>query len=242
MKEKPIPTGFIRRYSKMNEMEKEMELTWRVALKEEVEKPYFKRLKDFLQREYQGYTVYPPAEKIMTAFTLTPLDKVKAVILGQDPYHAPGQAVGLAFSVPEGAPIPCSLQNIYTELDAEYAACAHKSGDLTPWARQGVLLLNSVLTVRKGEPGSHAGYGWETYTDAVLSVLNGLNRPIVYLLWGNYAREKKELITNEKQLVLEAAHPSPFSARRGFFGCGHFTKCNEFLISHGVEPIDWKIE
>lgn len=216
-------------------------MNWNQALQSQTTQAYFQKLHSFLKTEYATQTVYPPLDKVMKALELTPLDDVKCVILGQDPYHEPGQAMGLSFSVEKGITIPRSLQNIYKELQNEYGYAIPNNGDLTPWAKQGVLLLNSVLTVRAHAAGSHAGQGWETYTDAILTALNGIDKPIVYLLWGNYARAKKTLITNPKQLILETTHPSPFSADRGFLGCGHFRKCNDFLIANNLQPINWQI-
>lgn len=164
------------------------------------------------------------------------------MILGQDPYHEPNQAMGLSFSVNDGVTIPRSLKNIYTELQNELGCYIPNNGNLTKWAKQGVLLLNSILTVRAHDAASHAGHGWETYTDNILSALNQRNEPIVFILWGRYARDKKCLITNRNHLILESPHPSPYSADKGFFGCGHFRRCNEFLESHGITPIDWQIE
>ena len=172
---------------------------------------------------------------------LTPFDKVKCVIIGQDPYHEPNQAMGLSFSVPDTTPIPPSLQNIYTELNNEFGYPIPNTGNLTKWAKQGVLLLNAVLTVRAHQAASHRNQGWEQYTDAIIKTLNTKETPVVYLLWGAYARNKKTLITNPQHLILEAPHPSPLSAYRGFLGCGHFKKCNEYLVSKGITPIDWQI-
>jgi uracil-DNA glycosylase len=217
-------------------------MNWDTALAEERQKDYYKNLHAFLQDEYDKNTIYPPVDCIMKALELTSLDNVKVVILGQDPYHQPGQAMGLSFSVPTGTSVPRSLQNIYRELHTEYNCYIPDNGDLTPWAKQGVLLLNSVLTVRENTPGSHAHRGWELYTNQILRVLNTQERPIVYMLWGNYAKAKQSLITNKRHLVLTAAHPSPFSANNGFFGCGHFKKCNEYLMTCGLQPINWQIE
>lgn len=203
-------------------------------------KEYYKELVRFLNGEYVNHTCYPPMHNVLNAFELTPFDSVKCVILGQDPYHEPGQAMGLAFSVPKGVTIPRSLKNIYKEIEAEYGYPVPDHGDLTSWARQGVLLLNTVLTVREHAAGSHAGHGWEIFTDNIIKELNNSENPIVFMLWGNKAREKRNLISGN-HLVLEAAHPSPFSANKGFFGCGHFKKCNDWLEKHGVEPIDWRI-
>lgn len=217
-------------------------MDWNEALKEEQSKDYYNNLHEFLQNEYNTQTIYPPVDKVMNALNLTPFDKIKVVILGQDPYHEPGQAMGLSFSVPQGIAIPRSLQNIYKELESEYGCYIPNNGDLTYWAEQGVLLLNSVLTVRAHNAGSHSGKGWEQYTDAIIQALETNDNPIVYLLWGNYARSKATLITNPNHLVLETTHPSPFSARYGFMGCGHFKKCNEFLSARNVQPIDWQIK
>ncbi len=183
--------------------------------------------------------VYPPAGMELRALELTPFDAVRVVILGQDPYHGPGQAHGLAFSVPEGLRTPPSLRNVFKELDASCGAVAGRSTDLTPWARQGVLLLNAVLTVRAGKPGSHARLGWEGVTDAIIGALSEQREGLVFLLWGNFARSKAALVDRERHLVLTAAHPSPFSAHRGFLGCGHFAAVNEHLAARGEKPVDW---
>lgn len=174
--------------------------------------------------------------------TLTPLDAVKCVIVGQDPYHTPGQAMGLSFATPKGRPVQPSLQNIYKELHDELGIDIPSHGDLTPWARQGVLLLNSVLTVQAHQAASHQNFGWERYTDAILQEVNRKQAPVVYMLWGRYARDKARFLNNKNHLVLESPHPSPFSADSGFFGNGHFKKCNQFLAGHGVDPIDWRIQ
>ena len=213
---------------------------WSRFLKAEAQKSYYQEtLQPFLDQEYATHTVYPVRENIFRALELTPLSDVKAVILGQDPYHEPGQAQGLAFSVPEGTPLPPSLRNIYEELDAEFGCGIPKSGNLESWARQGVLLLNTVLTVRAHEANSHAGHGWETFTDAVLMELNRQNRPIVFLLWGGHARKKAALLDNPGHLILKTSHPSPLSVYRGFRGCGHFRACNEFLIANDLDPVRW---
>lgn len=217
-------------------------MNWDSVRQQEEQKDYYKQLDAFLLDEYLHQTVYPPAEKVFNALKLTALDKVKCVIIGQDPYHEPGQAMGLSFSVPQGVAIPRSLQNIYKELQNECGCYIPNNGDLTYWAEQGVLLLNSVLTVRAHNAGSHAGKGWEQYTDVILQAINKQDRPIVYMLWGNYAKAKAEYVDNAKHLVLKASHPSPYSANYGFFGCGHFKKCNEFLESNGITPIDWQIK
>lgn len=217
-------------------------MNWETFNENEKSKEYYNDLYDFVKKEYETTTCYPPFEKILNALNLTPYDDVKCVILGQDPYHEPNQAMGLSFSVEPGVTIPRSLQNIYKELHDELGCYIPNNGDLTKWAKQGVLLLNSVLTVRAHKAASHADHGWETYTDAILSELNKKDTPIVFLLWGNFARSKKTLITNPKHLILEATHPSPFSASSGFFGCNHFKKCNDYLATNGLSPIDWQIE
>ena len=214
---------------------------WDNKLKDEYTKDYYKNLYEFVTKEYATQTIYPPSNLILNALNLTPFDKVKCVIIGQDPYHEPNQAMGLSFSVPDTTPIPPSLQNIYTELNNEFGYPIPNTGNLTKWAKQGVLLLNAVLTVRAHQAASHRNQGWEQYTDAIIKALNTKETPVVYLLWGVYARNKKTLITNPQHLILEAPHPSPLSAYRGFFGCGHFKKCNEYLVSKGITPIDWQI-
>ncbi len=213
---------------------------WDELFLEEFNKPYFKNLKNFLLQEYATKTVYPPKSLILNAFDQTPYDKVKVVILGQDPYYNPGQAMGMSFSVNKGVAVPKSLQNMFKEIADDIGRpSAIEGGDLTPWARQGVLLLNTVLTVVAGQPNSHKGVGWETFTDAVINKLNSRNTPTVFLLWGRNALDKRALITNPTHLVLTAAHPSPLSAFNGFFGCRHFSKTNEFLRKNGLEEIVW---
>lgn len=213
---------------------------WDELFLEEFNKPYFKNLKNFLLQEYATRTVYPPKSLILNAFDQTPYDKVKVVILGQDPYYNPGQAMGMSFSVNKGVAVPKSLQNMFKEIADDIGRpSAIEGGDLTPWARQGVLLLNTVLTVVAGQPNSHKGMGWETFTDAVINKLNSRNTPTVFLLWGRNALDKRALITNPTHLVLTAAHPSPLSAFNGFFGCRHFSKTNEFLRRNGLEEIVW---
>ncbi len=213
---------------------------WDELFLEEFNKPYFKNLKNFLLQEYATRTVYPPKSLILNAFDQTPYDKVKVVILGQDPYYNPGQAMGMSFSVNKGVAVPKSLQNMFKEIADDIGRpSAIEGGDLTPWARQGVLLLNTVLTVVAGQPNSHKGVGWETFTDAVIKKLNSRNTPTVFLLWGRNALDKRALITNPTHLVLTAAHPSPLSAFNGFFGCRHFSKTNEFLRKNGLEEIVW---
>ncbi len=215
---------------------------WLPYLKAEFSKPYYKSLYEFIKKEYSERVIYPPSDEIFSALMHTPIDKIKVVLLGQDPYHEPGQAHGMSFSVKPGVKTPPSLQNMYKELKDELGLYIPNNGYLMKWAHQGVLLLNTVLTVRRGEANSHKGRGWEQFTDAVISAVNTQDRPVVYFLWGSNARSKKNLITNSKHLVLEAPHPSPLSAYNGFFGCGHFKRANEFLESKGIEPIDWQIE
>ena len=216
--------------------------SWDELIRAESAKPYFaEKLAPFIEKEYESGTVYPEKKNIFRALELTALPDVKAVILGQDPYHEPGQAHGLAFSVPDGIAIPPSLRNIYEELKTEYGYDIPTSGNLEPWARQGVLLLNTVLTVRAHEANSHAGRGWEIFTDAVLRELNLQNRPLVFMLWGGNAQKKAALISNPSHLVLKTSHPSPLSVYRGFRGCGHFKACNTFLAEKGLPPVDWKL-
>lgn len=216
--------------------------TWDKFLNEEFQKPYFKELSEFLKREYRTKTIYPPKKEVFSSFYFTDMDKVKVVILGQDPYHEPGQACGMCFAVKPGVRLPPSLQNIYKEIQDDLGVpMNYNNGYLVKWAKQGVLLINSVMTVEKGRANSHAGHGWETFTNNVIEKINTLDQPVVYLLWGNNARQKKRLITNPKHLILETVHPSPLSVYRGFFGCRHFSKANEFLVKNGAEPIDWRM-
>ena len=215
---------------------------WLEALKDEFGKPYYKKLFQTVNQEYKTRLVFPPAEDIFNAFHLTPLHKVKVVILGQDPYHNHGQAHGLCFSVKKGVDIPPSLVNIYQELHDDLGCDIPNNGYLEKWAKQGVLMLNTVLTVRAHKPNSHQGKGWEYFTDAIIRAVNEQDRPIVYLLWGRPAQKKASMLNNPKHLILKAPHPSPYSADTGFFGCRHFSQANEFLESHGAEPIDWQIE
>ncbi len=216
---------------------------WLDAIKPEFGKPYYRELFEFVKEEYSRVVVYPPADDIFNAFHFTPLSRVKVLILGQDPYHNVHQAHGLCFSVPpDQQEIPPSLQNIYKELQDDLGCSIPNHGYLKKWADQGVLLLNTVLTVRAHQAGSHQGKGWEQFTDAVIQAVNALDRPVVYLLWGKPAQSKAGMLTNPKHLVLKAPHPSPLSAYRGFFGCKHFSKTNAFLQEHGVEPIDWQID
>ena len=216
---------------------------WLDALKEEFKKPYYKKLFETVNEEYRTRQIFPPADDIFNAFHLTPLSKVKVVILGQDPYHNENQAHGLSFSIlPSQKEIPPSLQNIYKELQDDLGCYIPNNGYLKKWADQGVLLLNTVLTVRAHQANSHQGRGWEQFTDAIIQAVNAQDRPIVYMLWGRPAQSKIPMLTNPKHLILTAPHPSPLSAYRGFFGCRHFSKANEFLQANGVEPIDWQIE
>jgi len=212
---------------------------WDGLLKNEFEKPYYLSIRQFLKSEYSTRTIFPPMHDIFNALKFTPFENTKVVILGQDPYHEPGQAHGLSFSVKRGVKIPPSLVNIYKELNTDIGMEIPSHGDLTSWARQGVLLLNATLTVRQGQANSHQKIGWATFTDSVIKLLNESERPIVFLLWGSNARSKKAYITNRHHLILESVHPSPLSAFGGFFGCKHFSKANEFLKSTGQEPIDW---
>ena len=215
---------------------------WLEPLQGEFKKPYYKKLYETVKQEYQTRAVYPDANDIFNAFDFTPLSKVKVVILGQDPYHGPGQAHGLCFSVKPDVEIPPSLVNIYQELHDDLGCDIPNNGYLKKWADQGVMLLNTVLTVRAHAANSHQGIGWETFTDAAIKILNEQDRPMVFLLWGRPAQNKKSMLTNPKHLILEAPHPSPLSAFRGFFGCRHFSKTNEYLKANGLEPIDWQIE
>ena len=215
---------------------------WAAALKEEYAKPYYKDLYLKLIDEYKKYVIYPPSDDIFNAFHLTPLHDVKVVILGQDPYHNVGQAHGLCFSVKPEVEAPPSLVNIYKELQTDLGCYIPDNGYLVKWARQGVLLLNTVLTVRAHQPNSHQNIGWEEFTDAAIKVLDRQDSPMVFMLWGGPARRKKSMLRNPKHLILEAPHPSPLSAYRGFFGCRHFSRANEYLQFYGLEPIDWQIE
>ena len=215
---------------------------WLEALKGEFSKPYYKKLYETIKDEYANQIVYPPSDKIFNALHLTPLHQVKVVIIGQDPYHEKGQAEGLAFSVSPDVEIPPSLQNIYKELHDDLGCYIPDNGSLVKWAEQGVLLLNNVLTVRAHLANSHKFTGWQEFTDAVFKAVEAEDRPLVYMLWGSNAQSKADLVKNPKHLVLEAPHPSPLSAYRGFFVCHHFSKCNEFLEKNGLTPIDWQIE
>ncbi|MCM1245693.1 MAG: uracil-DNA glycosylase [Roseburia sp.] len=214
---------------------------WQKALSEEFTKEYYKKLFYFIKEEYSSAAVYPKSGDIFNAFHLTPFDKVKVVIIGQDPYHNPGQAHGLCFSVKPGVDIPPSLVNIYQELHDDLGCRIPNNGYLNEWAEQGVLLLNTVLTVRAHKPMSHRGVGWEEFTDAVIRKVNGIDRPVVFILWGKPAQEKEKMLDNPKHLILKAPHPSPLSAYRGFFGSRPFSKANDFLVQNGEEPVDWQI-
>lgn len=215
---------------------------WAKALSPEYKKDYYKKLFDFIGEEYATKKIFPPGDDIFNAFHLTPLSKVKCVIIGQDPYHDDGQAHGLCFSVKPDVAIPPSLVNIYKELHEDLGCYIPNNGYLVKWANQGVLLLNAVLTVRAHQAASHQGKGWEEFTDAAIRAVNEQDRPIVFLLWGGFAQKKAAMLNNPKHLILKAPHPSPLSVYRGFFGCKHFSKANEFLTANGIEPIDWQIE
>lgn len=222
-------------------MKVSIEPSWMNVLKEEFSKPYFKQLVLHLKTEKQlGKTIYPAGRFIFNAFDATPFQNVKVVILGQDPYHGPGQAHGLSFSVPAGVTLPPSLLNIFKELHSDIGLSMPSQGDLTHWAQRGVFLLNASLTVRQGEPMSHAQIGWATFTDTVISILSEKREKLVFMLWGKFAKEKSVLIDEKKHLVLKAAHPSPLSAHQGFLGCRHFSEANQYLVKNGIDPIDWQ--
>ncbi|MCA9364088.1 uracil-DNA glycosylase [Candidatus Kaiserbacteria bacterium] len=217
-----------------------IEASWKAVLQNEFVAPYFADLSAFVHTEYSTHTVYPSPKDIFRAFDLCPFEDVRVVILGQDPYHGRGQANGLSFAVPEGVSNPPSLQNIFKEIQSDLGiSLVHTDGDLRRWAEQGVLLLNATLTVRANTPGSHQHKGWEEFTDAAVRHLSEQREPLVFMLWGNYAKQKGACIDRQKHCVLEAAHPSPFSAHHGFFGCRHFSKANEYLVAHGKTPIGW---
>lgn len=220
-------------------MQVKIEETWKAVLQTEFDKPYFKQLTDFVRAEYSAHTCYPPASKIFNAFDSCPFNQVRVVIIGQDPYHEPGQAHGLCFSVNDGVQFPPSLQNIFKEISTEFGTAVPQSGNLERWAKQGVLLLNATLTVREHQAGSHQGKGWETFTDAVIKKLAAEKSNIVFLLWGSYAISKAKLIDKTKHCVLTSPHPSPLSSYRGFFGNNHFIKANEYLRSIGAQEIQW---
>lgn len=224
----------------MSETDVKIEASWKQALKEEFGKEYFKQLREFVKGEYRHAIIYPPPKHIFRAFELCPFENVEVVILGQDPYHGPEQANGLCFAVSEGVALPPSLQNIFKEIESDLGQkLIHRSGDLERWARQGVLLLNATLTVRARTAGSHQGKGWEEFTDAVIRILSEKKENLVFILWGNYAKAKGSHIDRSRHLILESAHPSPFSANNGFFGSKPFSRTNEYLIVCGKKPIDW---
>lgn len=220
-------------------MNVQIEDSWKKHLAPEFEADYFSRLTNFVRDEYAQYTVYPPGKLIFNAFNSCPFDKVKVVIIGQDPYHEPGQAHGLCFSVNDEVPFPPSLQNIFKEIASDLGIPAPTSGNLTRWTEQGVLLMNATLTVRAHQAGSHQNKGWETFTDAAIRHLAEEREHLVFILWGSYAQKKGAMIDRNKHLILSSAHPSPLSAYRGFFGNGHFSKTNKYLLEHGIEPINW---
>ena len=220
-------------------MQVKMEPSWAVKLQEEFEKPYFEGLVSFVKSEYASQKVFPPGKLIFNAFDHCPFDQVKVVILGQDPYHGPGQAHGLCFSVPDGVPFPFSLQNIFREIKDDLGIPLPKSGNLERWARQGVFLLNATLTVRAHQAGSHQNHGWETFTDRVIHLLAEEKENLVFLLWGSFAQRKGQFIDTSRHLVLQSVHPSPLSAHRGFFGNHHFSKTNEYLVAKGKAPVNW---
>jgi uracil-DNA glycosylase len=223
-------------------MDVKIEDSWKDVLKQEFKKDYFLQITTFLKNEkISGQAIYPPGGLIFNAFNTTPFNNVKLVLLGQDPYHGQGQAHGLSFSVQKGVPPPPSLVNIYKELKNDIGMAIPSHGDLTPWAQQGVLLLNASLTVRANEPMSHAKIGWADFTNAVIEKISAQKAHVVFLLWGKFAQEKQALIDETKHLVLKAAHPSPFSADKGFFGCKHFSQANQWLMSNGIDPIDWAL-
>ena len=225
----------------MQPIEPAIESSWKTVLREEFNKPYFAGLKNILLEEKKKFRVYPPGPLIFNAFRLTPFDRVRVVLLGQDPYHGPGQAHGLCFSVMKGIAPPPSLVNIFKEIQNDLGIPIPSHGNLERWARQGVLLLNATLTVRANQAGSHQRQGWETFTNAVIRELSKQRVGLVFLLWGKFAQEKEALIDSNRHYILRAAHPSPFSAYNGFFGCRHFSKTNEILQKHGLEEIDWRI-
>lgn len=220
-------------------MDVKIEDSWKIRLKDEFEKPYFHLLTEFVKSEYRTAVVYPPGSQIFRAFDMCPFDQVKVVILGQDPYHGPRQANGLCFSVNDDVKMPPSLINIFKEIHTDLGKPMPHTGNLERWARQGVLLLNATLTVRASSPGSHQGKGWEDFTDAVIRKISYEKNNVVFMLWGAYAQKKGQIIDRQRHLVLQAAHPSPYSANNGFFGCRHFSRANEYLKSKGMEEIDW---
>ena len=225
----------------MTKVDPLIESSWKMVLADEFNKEYFLELKSFLLEEKKTYRVFPPGKLIFNAFDHTPFDRVKVVLLGQDPYHGAGQAHGLCFSVPEGVPKPPSLVNILKELKSDLGYDEPLHGNLTKWADQGVLLLNATLTVRENQAGSHQNHGWETFTDAAIKQLSERREGLIFILWGNYAIAKKALIDTSRHAILSSVHPSPLSAHRGFFGCRHFSQVNNLLRQHGVEEIDWRL-
>ena len=220
-------------------MDVRIESGWKLKLADEFNKEYFLKLSEFVRDEYRLKTIYPPGALIFNAFNLCPFDKIKAVIIGQDPYHGPGQAHGLCFSVKDGVAFPPSLINIFKEIKSDTGIARPESGNLERWAKQGVLLLNATLTVRAHMAGSHQKKGWEVFTDSVINIINRDKNNIVFFLWGAYAQKKGESIDRSRHIILESVHPSPLSASRGFFGNNHFSKCNGYLKEHGIEPINW---
>lgn len=220
-------------------MDVKIENGWKEVLNQEFEQPYFEQLTDFVRHEFRVRQIFPPAKEIFNAFDLCPFENVKVVIIGQDPYHGPGQAHGLCFSVRDGMQFPPSLKNIFKEIESDLGHPVPKSGDLSRWAKQGVLLLNATLTVRSHQAGSHQGKGWERFTDAAIKAVSEQKENIVFLLWGAYAQRKGQVIDKSKHLVLESVHPSPLSASRGFFGNHHFSRANEYLKENGKTPVDW---
>lgn len=225
----------------MTQINPNIEQSWKEVLSDEFQQPYFPVLKNFLIEEKKKFKIYPPGNRIFAALNHTPFHKVKVVILGQDPYHGPGQAHGLCFSVPKGVQLPPSLRNIFTELKNDLNIPIPKHGNLEKWADQGVLLLNATLTVRANQAGSHQKKGWEIFTDSIIKILSSQRENIVFLLWGNYANQKSAFINSNKHLILNTVHPSPLSASRGFFGCGHFSKTNDYLKYNNITPIDWDL-
>ncbi|MBN1769277.1 MAG: uracil-DNA glycosylase [Prolixibacteraceae bacterium] len=220
-------------------MNVKIEECWKEVLSKEFDEPYFEELTHFIKNEYKNHKIFPPSEELFSAFDLCPFSKVKVVIIGQDPYHGPGQAHGLCFSVQNGVKFPPSLRNIFKEINADLGTAVPQSGDLTRWATQGVLLLNATLTVRAHQAGSHQGKGWEQFTDAAIKAISEQQEYVVFLLWGAYAQRKGQVIDKSKHLVLESVHPSPLSASRGFFGNHHFSKTNNYLVENGKLPVEW---
>lgn len=220
-------------------MNVKIEEDWKEVLSKEFNEPYFEKLTDFVKNEYKNHKIFPPLGELFSAFDLCPFNKVKVVIIGQDPYHGPGQAHGLCFSVRNGVKFPPSLRNIFKEINADLGTAVPQSGDLTRWATQGVLLLNATLTVRAHQAGSHQGKGWEQFTDAAINAISEQKEKVVFLLWGAYAQRKGQVIDKSKHLVLESVHPSPLSASRGFFGNHHFSRANHYLVENGKSPIEW---